>query len=300
MSSRRDRPTPPGGADSCVPGSSSTPEVVTPEDCRRLLEQQHCVVLDAVRFVATRHHLAREMADELRSRVMLHLAANDYSALRSWRRECTLHTYLVTVITRVFLDYRNQEWGRVKPPALVRRLGPRALVLWRLTHRRRVPFEEAVARCREQDPDATRDELWALYRQFPPVRSRHFVDTSDLDQHEQPGADADALVVADERRAMAERVEGALADALAGLDPGERLILRLFFTEGMSRADIARTLRLEQARLYPRFNAILTRLRAALAARDVTADDMRDVVGLPDANPIQSVIEGTSKDVKKS
>lgn len=257
-------------------------------------------MLDAVRFVATRHHLAREMAEELRSRVMLHLAANDYSALRSWRRECTLHTYLVTVITRVFLDYRNQEWGRVKPPALVRRLGPRALTLWRLTHRRRLPFDEAVARCREQDASVTRDELWGLYQQFPPVRSRHFVDTSDLDQHEQPGADADALVVADERRALAERVEAALADALSGLEPDERLILRLFFTDGLSRADIARTLRLEQARLYPRFNAILGRLRSALAARGVTADDMRDVVGLPDASPIQSVIEGTTNDVQKS
>lgn len=289
-----------GQADGSAPGSSAPGATGSTEDCRQFLEQQHGVVLDAVRFVAMRHHLAREMAEELRSRVMLHLAANDYSALRSWRRECTLHTYLVTVITRVFLDYRNQEWGRVKPPALVRRLGPRALMLWRLTHRRRVSFEEAVARCSEQDPGASWDELRALYLQFPPVRSRHFVDTTGLDQHEQPGADADALVVADERRALAERVEAALADALAGLDPGERLILRLFFTEGMSRADIARTLRLEQARLYPRFNAILGRLRTALAARDVTADDMRDVVGLPDANPIQSVIDGPSKDDKKS
>lgn len=261
------------------------------EDCRRMLEEQYAVVLDAVRFVAVRHHIARDMADELRSRVMLHLAANDCAVLRAWRRECTLHTYLVTVITRVFFDLRNQEWGRVKPPALVRRLGPRALTLWRLTHRRRLTFDEAVARCREQDPAVTRDELLAYYQQFPAVRGRHFVDTTGLEKQRQPGVDADALVVAGERRALAERVEAALADALGGLAEDERLILRLYFTEGMSRADIARTLRLDQARLYPRFNAILARLRGTLAARAVTADDMRDVVGLPDAAPIEAIID---------
>lgn len=296
MSSRRDRRPPNAGdGEPAADHDGTTVPVVSPEDCRRLLEEQHTVVLDAVRFVALRHHLARDMADELRSRVMLRLAANDYAALRAWRRECSLHTYLVTVITRVFLDFRNQEWGRVKPPALVRRLGPRALTLWRFTHRRRLPFDEAAARCIEQDGGATRAELWTFYRQFPRVGGRHFVDTADLDQWEQPGSDADVLVVAGERRALAERVETALTDALVRLDRDERLILRLFFTEGLSRADIARTLRLDQSRLYPRFTAILGRLRGALAVRGVTVEDMRDVVGLPDADPLHTALDAASK-----
>lgn len=295
MPTRRD--TSPDPAGDSVPDAVAS-AAATPDACRRLLEEQHPVVAEAVRFVAARHRLARDVADELRSRVVLHIAANDYAALRCWRRECTLHTYLVTVATRVYLDYRNQEWGRTKPPALVRRLGPHALILWRLTHRRRLSFDDAVARFPQHlqdEPPPSREVLQRIYERFPPLKARYFVGTGDLDQREDPSAEADALVVAGERRALAERVEAALTDALAGLAADERLILRLFFIEGVSRASIARALRLDQPRLYPRFNALLTRLRAALAARGVTVSDMRDVVGLPDADPIQAALESASK-----
>ena len=160
---RRTRPL--GDSDFAPPEDSQAValrEAVT--TCRELLNAQHDVVVDAVRFVAARHHLTRDMADELRGRVMLHLATNDYAALRAWRRECSLHTYLVTVITRVFLDYRNQEWGKAKPPALAKRLGNVALSLWRLTHRKRLTFDEAVQTLHaEQGVTDTRDELWAIY-----------------------------------------------------------------------------------------------------------------------------------------
>lgn len=250
------------------------------EACRQLLSEQLDVVSDAVRFVAARHHLTRDTADELRSRVMLHLTLHDYAVLRQWRRECSLHTYLVTVITRVFLDYRNQEWGKAKPPALARRLGPVAMLLWRLTHRKRLSFDEAVQTLHaDHGVTASRDELWEIFSKLPAASGRYFVDVSELAHAEQPGADADGLVAAAERQALATRVDAALADALAGLASEDRLILKLFFTDGLSRAQIARLLQLDQQRLYPRFLALMQRLQAALTAHEVSAADVRQVIG---------------------
>ncbi len=266
------------------------------EACRQLLADQHGVVVDAVRFVSSRHHLSRDMADELRGRVMLHLASNDYAVLRNWRRECSLHTYLVTVITRVFFDYRNHEWGKAKPPALAKRLGNVALMLWRLTHRKRLTFDEAVQTLHaDHGVTETRDELWAMFSKLPAASGRYFVDVSELAQAEQPGAEADTLVHAAERQQLAGKVESALAQALSGLAAEDRLILKLFFTDGLTRAQIARLLQLDQQRLYPRFLQLMSRLQAALAAQDVTSNDVRDLVGAPNLAPGAPVLEASCK-----
>lgn len=283
-----------------VPDRADTASGVSLRDavaaCRDLLTEQYEVVVDAVRFVAARHHLTRDMADELRGRVMLHLAINDYAALRAWRRECSLHTYLVTVITRVFLDYRNQEWGKAKPPALAKRLGDVALNLWRLTHRKRLTFDEAVQTLHaEHGVTETRDELWDIYSKLPAASGRYFVDVSELAQVEQPGADADTLVRSGERETLAARVERALSQALSGLDAEDRLVLKMFFTNGMTRAQIARVLQLDQQRLYPRFLQLMSRLHDALRAQDVTAEDVREIIGAANLPPGEAVLEESCK-----
>jgi RNA polymerase sigma factor (sigma-70 family) len=263
---------------------------------RQFLEQHYGTVADAVRFVGARNHLSRDMIDELKSRVLLHLTQHDYAVLRQWRQEGSLLTYLVTVVTRVFLDYRNQEWGKVKPPALARRLGPTALMLWRLTHRKRITFDEAVTTLHgEHGVLATRDELWRIYVQFPVAAGRYFVDLSELEHREQDGADAEVLVTAAERAALAVRVERALADALDGLDVEARLIVKLFFHDGLSRAEISRVLHLDQQRLYPRFLALIARLKGSLEGQGITIEDVRQIVAIPNLDARPAVIAQACK-----
>ena len=227
-------------------------------DCSQLLRDNLGAVGDAVRFVASRNRLSSDMTEELNSRALLHLVDHDYAVLRQWRRECSLQTYLTTVIARVFLDLRNKEWGKAKPPAIARRLGAVALMLWRLTHRTRLSFDEAVKALQaEHGVTATRDELWAMYSKLPAPSGRYFVGVNELAEMEQPGADAEVLVHQIERRQLAARVERGLASALHGLADEDRLILKLFFHDGMFLAEIARLLNIDQPRLYPRFRGLM-------------------------------------------
>jgi RNA polymerase sigma factor (sigma-70 family) len=263
-----------------APAAGTAGRPAVDDTCRRLLEDSHDLVVDTVRYVASRHRLTRDTADELRSRVMMHLAANDYAVLRRWRHESSLQSYLVSVITNVFLDYRNQEWGKAKPPAAARRGGAEAMLLWRLTHRSRLSFDDAVSVLQTQHHvRASRDELWTLYSQFPPARGRYFVGLAEVADREQVGAEADALVRQRDLDALATRVDAALAAALEDLQIEDRLILKLFFADGLTRAAIARRLGLEQARLYPRFQRLLGGLSRALAVRGVGAEEVRGLVG---------------------
>ena len=260
--------------------SAPVAHVEHPIDDSGVLRQHLGAVGDAVRFVASRHRLSSDMTEELNSRALLHLVDHDYAVLRQWRRECSLPTYLTTVITRVFLDLRNKEWGKAKPPAIAKRLGAVALLLWRLTHRARLTFDEAVKALQaEHGVAATRDELWDMFSRLPAPSSRYFVDVNELAGMEQPGADAEVLVHQIERRRLAARVGRGLAHALEGLGDDDRLILKLYFHDGMYLAGIARLLRLDQPRLYPRFRTLMTRLRASLEAQGLSAADVAELAG---------------------
>ncbi|MFN7976584.1 MAG: sigma-70 family RNA polymerase sigma factor [Vicinamibacterales bacterium] len=252
------------------------PHDVAVAAARRLLEESYDQVVETVRYVAARNRLTRDTADELRSRVMVHLTSNDYGVLRRWRGDSTLHTYLVTVVGNVYLDLRNQEWGKAKPPAVARREGPVAMLLWRLTHRKRLSFDEAVSLMLTQyEVTATREDLWAMFQQFPPARGRYFVDVNELADREQPGGEADVLVQQRDLDTLASRVDRALAKALDGLTADDQLILKLFFCDGVTRAGIARIMQLDQQRLYPRFLKLLETLQRALEAEGVGAQDVR-------------------------
>lgn len=266
-----------GGRDLAPPApADDVPHDVAVAAARRLLEESYDQVVDTVRYVAARNRLSRDTADELRSRVMVHLTSNDYGVLRRWRGDSSLHTYLVTVVGNVYLDLRNQEWGKAKPPAVARREGPVAMLLWRLTHRKRLSFDEAVSLMLTQyEVTATREELWALFQQFPPARGRYFVDVNELSDREQPGGEADTLLQQRDLDSLAARVDRALASALEDLSPDDQLILKLFFCDGVTRAGIARIMQLDQQRLYPRFLKLLEGLHRALVAEGVDATDVR-------------------------
>ena len=284
MSSRPSAPRPDlKVVSSTPPVAPAAPADAAAIDYSDLLRRNLAVVGDAVRFVASRNRLSADMAEELNSRALLHLVDHDYAVLRQWRRECSLQTYLTTVIARVFLDLRNKEWGKAKVPAIARRLGPVATLLWRLTRRSRMTFDEAVKALQADHGVTTgRGELWDIYAQLPAPSSRYFVGVGELSEMEQHGADAEVLVHQIERHRLAARVEAGLAKALAGLGDEDRLILSLFFHEGLFLAKIARLLHLNQPRLYPRFQLLMTTLRASLEGQGLTAQQVASVVGAPD------------------
>src|SRR5262249_45050717 len=88
----------------------------------------------------------------------------------------------------------------------------------------------------------------------------------------------DAQVFAASRSASARKIRHAVARAVEALPPQDQLILRLCFYEEFSVADIARTLQLEQKPLYRRLENLLSRLRNALEAAGIDADQARAAV----------------------
>lgn len=224
-----------------------------------------------IRFVGRRRHLSDEEREEFASEVRLKLVENEYAVLTSFEGRSSLPTFLTTVVTRLFFDWMRSRRGRPRPSAAARRLGAVAIELERLLYWQGFTFDEA---CRilhdNHGVEHSPDELEAMAGQLP----SRAIDRSF------EGGERAALLAADtgrpdeavldrEREAEAERVVAILEEEMGGLDPEDRLILKMRFESDFRIADIARALQVPPKPLYRRIDKLLAELRRGLQRRGV-------------------------------
>ena len=231
-----------------------------------------------VSFVCRRNGLGPAEADDFRSLVRLKLIENDYDVLRRYRGQSTLRTYLTVVIQRRFLDLRISEWGKWRPSAEARRLGPAAIELERLTARDGLSFDEAVetirTRAGEQPP---RETLEALAARLPSRSPRRFVG-EERAETVPTNEDVERDVLGRELAAQGEKAAAELKAALAELSPQDRLILRMRYQDSFTIADIAAFFRVDPKPLYRRIEGILGKLRGRLEEAGVSGEEVSRVL----------------------
>jgi RNA polymerase sigma factor for flagellar operon FliA len=185
----------------------------------------------------------------------------------------------MTVIQRLYLDWRNKEWGKWRPSTAARRKGAAAIDLERLVLRDRVPFDEAVEHLLARGLVSSRkecEEIWAGLPQRPSRRNAPDDDLEDL-----PAPAAPDSVVVNEQRERAAHTSALLNGALGDLDAADHLIIRLRFQDGFTVARIAQLIGHDQRALYRRIEHLLTRMRETLLAHGVSATDIGELLGSP-------------------
>ena len=109
------------------------------------LFREQAEIIDAVLTQICRgRRLTVDICEEFSSWVRLRLLEGDSAILRKFAGRSSPRTFLMTVIKRLYLDWRNKEWGKWRPSTAARRQGTVAIELERLVLRDRLPFDEAV------------------------------------------------------------------------------------------------------------------------------------------------------------
>src|SRR6185436_19213940 len=139
---------------------------------------------------------------EFASWARLRLIDNDCAILRKFEGRSSMRTFLITVVQRLFLDWRNAEWGKWRPTADARRVGPLAIELERLIIRDQLSFNEAVETLVARNMAASREVCEAAWASLPQRPGRKTTDESVLLNVPAPGLASDD-VMAEERRAGA-------------------------------------------------------------------------------------------------
>lgn len=231
------------------------------------------VIERALVFVCRRHRLPPVDAEDFSSTCRLHLMDDDYAVIRAYQGRSSLQTYLVTVVTHFFQDWRNARWGKWRPSAEAKRLGPLAVRLETMLLRDGLTLDQAYETLRTNFNLAeSRQAVEALAARFPHRTGRTFVSEEAVIEKAAIDSRADAPLKQAEAAAAARQSGAVLAMAVARLAPQDRLVLRMRFEDGCSVADIARALQLEQKPLYRRLERMLGELREALEAAGLTRD----------------------------
>jgi RNA polymerase sigma factor for flagellar operon FliA len=255
-----------------TPDDAVAPARVTDES----LFLENLPVIDHVTTqICRRHRLSAAETDEFRSDVRMHFLERDCDVLKQFEGRSSLPTYLTVVIQRLFLDRRNRLWGKWRPSAEARRLGPTAILLERLVTRDGWSAEQALEILRTNHGVAIDDTLRALCDKMTrKAPSRQFVGPDEADDMPPSNLQADANVLRAEQDFLAKRVQTALDRARQALGPDERLILKMRFEDGMTVSNIARALHLDQKRLYRTLDGILSRLGESLIRDGVSKEDV--------------------------
>ena len=233
-------------------------------------------------FIARRNRLATDETEDFVSEVRIRLLEDDYAIVRKFEGRSSFATYLTTVIGRIYHRYRVALWGKWRPSKEARQLGDKAITLERLLSRDGYSFDEAANMLTVRaDAGVTRAELEALSLRLPPRGPRTVLVSAEASPEAQAAESADDRLQANDRERTARAAAAVLDAVLADMSPEDQLMLRLRFWSGMTVADIARILHLEQKYLYRRMHALLERLRTALENAGVDRGVVGDLLTHP-------------------
>jgi len=234
---------------------------------------QHLATIDRIaESLCRRNGIIGADAEDFCSEVKLKLLQDDYAVLRKYRGASSTTTFLTVVIANLFRDHRTKAWGKWRPSAEAKRRGETAVLLETAIYRDGQSFDDACSAILRNGRSAiTRAELRKLLNELPHRAPRRVEDPNAVDDLPAPTT-ADDSLLDDERHGRLRAANDAVHRAVARLDPEDRLIIRMHFFEGLSIAEIARGLHVEQKPLYPRLKRLLERLSAALATEGIGAE----------------------------
>jgi len=231
------------------------------------------------RFIARRHRLSPSETDDFISEVNLAIIQGEYAVLASFQGRSSLRTYLTTVIQRLFLDYRRKQWGKWRPSAEALRRGPLALRLEILLYRDGMSLEEALETLRTNFAcNESREAISELAHRLPPRTSRRALSEGGEDLSSIPAGELVSPEAGLDGGRLNDRAQGLIAEVMERLDPQDRIVLRMRFEDDLSVADIARTLHLDQKRLYRRLDELLATFRKSLKERGLLWPDLEQMI----------------------
>jgi RNA polymerase sigma factor for flagellar operon FliA len=227
-------------------------------------------------FVGRRSHLNADECAEFTQEVRVRLLEGNYAVIRKFEGRSSFSTYLTTVIHRLFHQWRIEQWGKWRPSAEAKRLGDKAITLERLLTRDGFTLREAVnVLTTPGGSQYTLAELEAIYVRLP-LRNPRPVLVSDelLPEAVAVAADAADRIESRDHERTARHAATTMDGLLEHMDAEDRLILQMRFWDSLRVPEIARTLHIEQKKLYKRLDKLYVTLRRGLESAGLSKGDV--------------------------
>jgi len=233
-----------------------------------------------VAFTCRRSGLDGADAEDFASAVKLKLVEDDYGIIRKFEGRSSFCSFISVVVQRLLSDDRNHRWGKWHASAEARRIGDVAIELEKLIRRDGRTMDEAVTVLIRAHDGVTREQLQDIASRLPSrAPRRRFVDLDEAVPVARTEIDeAEKGLMEAERQTLSSRMSATIRGVLQRLPEDDQLILQLRFESGMTVAQIARSLHLDQKVLYRRIERHMASIREALERDGLGADAARELM----------------------
>jgi RNA polymerase sigma factor for flagellar operon FliA len=230
-------------------------------------------------FVCRRNCVRDEEAADFASDVKCKLLEADYAIIRKFESRSSFSTYLRTVISRLFSQHRVEQWGKWRPSAEAKRLGPKAIVLEQLTTRDGYSLKEAIQILTVRSGAGyTVAELEQIYVRLPPRGPKPVLVPDDIAADVASNGTTDEPLISREREHVARKAAAVIDKTIEELAPEDQMILRLRFWDARKVPEIASQMHIEQKKLYKRLDKLFAIMRRALTDAGVAGADVADLL----------------------
>lgn len=262
--------------------SPQTP-VPAPDDPRlrgrALLEIHYNVIQKKLQHLSRRSGLPEHEAEEFRNWALYKLVEEDSRILARWEGRSSFPTFLTVVLVNLMRDYRIHIWGKWRPTAGAKRQGPNAVLLEQLCDRDGLSLDEAIERMRtEHRVTLSRAEIERLAASLTRRTERRRVNEDELLRIPVDGQ-VEGRVEDSERAQVEEEILFLLNRLLPSLSAEDRLLLKLYYWEGLSMAAISPLLGRPQRELYSVRDKCLKMLRRNLEEAGVKSERVKTLLG---------------------
>jgi len=234
---------------------------------------------EVIGIICRKHGIAHEEEKDFAQHVHLQLIENDYKKLRAFKGSSSLKTYLHTVISRIFIDQVRSKWH---PSAEAKRMGATAVELEKLVHRNQYAVTEAC-QILASNPSTAIDEntahemLGKLHLKKPrPTR------IDDPEEHllrfPDPAPDPEERIAHKRLQQKKQKIVAMIGEIALSLSGEDKLLIKLLFISNRKISEIARLLGKEDRLLYKRTQAILRKMKEAMADAGIGEGDVREIL----------------------
>lgn len=259
------------------------PHVSAPSDTLKQIYEENLDFIDRLaKTTARKHYMSAEDAEDFAQDLHLKLMTNEYAVLRKFQGASNLRTYLTTVAAHALQDFQNRRWGKVRPSAAAKDLGPVAVLLERLLDKGWSFDQACEILWTNHHVPLTRRELEEIWKRLPPRTPRKREGDGQLAETPSPEPPPQVKIFEDELQQTRVRVRAVLSQALRDLAEEERFIVTLVILKGFKIVTVAKILDTEPKRLYRRVEKIKDRLRGALEREEVRWEQVADLLNRSD------------------
>jgi RNA polymerase sigma factor (sigma-70 family) len=229
--------------------------------------EQLALLSQAIRDVAWVRRLSGTDVDDFAQSVHVRFLERNYDIFDRFEGRSSMRTYLMVVVGRMLIDWRNGLYGKWRPSSTAVSLGEHAVDFERLVSRDGYSRSEAAEILRTRQGAPSLAALHGLAEQLPNRPRRRTVSDKALCDVE--GRGFEDPIEAEEARKEERKMRRALATALRQLSSDDRWLIRARYIQHRSVHAVAQSLKIDPKGLYRRYERLLRTLRTALAQAGV-------------------------------